>query len=479
MAAASQAAGSAAESIVVWQAQPGPQTALISCPFEDVFFGGARGGGKTDGSLGDWLSHAEEAGKYARGIFFRRTYDELEEALDRATELFTPLGAVYKASKRVWIFPNGARLKFRRLERDRDASRYQGHQYTWVCFEELTHWASPEPVDKLRACLRNGKAPVAKRFLATGNPGGVGHNWVKARYIDPAPPFTPFYDVEQEVWRVFIPSRLDDNLALQQNDPGYWKRVKASANGNEALLQAWRWGNWDIVAGGMLDDLFRRGVHVIKPFRIPDSWRVDRSFDWGDSRPFSVGWWAESDGTAAILADGRQFIFPRGTLFRIGEWYGWKGKPNQGLKMLAPDIAKGIKKREAELAYVNAGRIKAGPADGAIFNAGSIENTKSIADVMAAEGVRWTQADKSPGSRKLGWQRLREYLSASAQQPMEKPGLFIFEGCTQWIRTVPVLPRDENDLDDVDSDAEDHAGDETRYRLLARRDSVGKMEFLI
>jgi hypothetical protein len=488
MAAASRADSVAPDTVVVWQAQPGPQAALISCPIEDIFFGGARGGGKTDGSLGDWLSHQEEAGGFARGIFFRRTYDELEEALDRATELFTPLGARYKASKRVWIFPNGARLKFRRLERDRDASRYQGHQYTWVCFEELTQWASADPVDKLRACLRNGKAPVQKRFLATGNPGGVGHNWVKARYIDPAPPFTPFFDSDQEVWRVFIPSRLDDNLALQQNDPDYWKRVKASAGGNEALLQAWRFGNWDIVAGGMLDDLFRRGVHVLKPFPVPASWYVDRSFDWGDSKPFSVGWWAQSDGTPAALADGQVRHFPRGTLFRIGEWYGCvAGKPNKGLKLLAPDIAKGIKEREAKLGCVAKERIKPGPADGMIFDTGKIENTRSLADVMSANGVRWTQADKSPGSRKVGWQRLREYLSAALPKydpeerllPMEAPGLFVFENCTQWIRTVPVLPRDESDTDDVDSDAEDHAGDETRYRLLARRGQVGKMEFLI
>lgn len=478
MAKAGHAAGAVAEVVEVWAAQPGPQMALISCPYEDIFFGGARGGGKTDGSLGDWLSHVEEAGKYARGIFFRRTYDELEEALDRAHELFTPLGAKFKASKRTFIFPNGARLKFRRMERDRDASRYQGHQYTWICFEELTQWASPDPVDKLRACLRNGKAPVAKRFLATGNPGGVGHNWVKARYIDPAAPFTPFYDEEQETWRVFIPSKLDDNPALTGNDPDYWKRVKASANGNEALLQAWRWGNWDIVAGGMFDDLFKRDVHVVKPFAIPSSWRVDRSYDWGSSAPFSVGWWAESDGTRAPNG----VIYPRGTLFRIGEWYGWNGKPNKGLKMLTPDIAKGIKEREAKMPYVSKERIKPGPADGMIFDAGKNDDAKSIADVMAEGGVKWTEADKSPGSRKTRWERLREYLAASHPKfdesgqrlPMEKPGIFIFDTCANWVRTVPVLPRDESNPDDIDTDAEDHIADETGYRLMAPKPGSAK-----
>lgn len=453
----------ATEQQIVWEAQPGPQSALISCPIEDVFFGGARGGGKTDGSLGDWLSHADEAGRFARGIFFRRTYDELEEAIDRAQEIFRPLGAVWKAQKRTFIFPNGARLKFRRLERDRDASRYQGHQYTWICFEELTQWASPVPVDKLRACLRSGRAAIAKRFIATGNPGGVGHNWVKMRYIDPAPAFECFYDEEMECHRVFIPSKLDDNLALQENDPDYWKRVKASANGNEALLQAWRHGNWDIVAGGMFDDIWKRDKHVIKPFTIPDGWYIDRSFDWGSSKPFSVLWWAESDGTEATLADGTKKCWPKGTLFLFNEWYGWNGKPNTGTKRLAVDIAKQIKsKYEDKWKF----KVNPGPADSSIFD---VENGVCIAADMAKAGVRWTAADKSKGSRKNGWERIRQLLSASLQFPQEDPGIFIFDICTQWIRTVPVLPRDESEPDDVDTNAEDHHGDATRYRVSDRR----------
>lgn len=436
---------------------------LLSCPVEDVFFGGARGGGKTYGLLGDWIIHATAHGENARGIFFRRTYPELDEVQDQASRLFPLLGAVYNVGKRLWIWPNGATVKMRYLDRENDADSYQGHAYTWMAFDELTNWPNPKPIDKLRACLRSGSAPIPKSFRASGNPGGVGHNWVKARYIDPAPPFKPFFDTEAEVWRVFIPSRLEDNAALLRNDPDYWKRVKAATAGDEALEKAWRFGLWDIVAGGMFDDLWKRERHVIEPFDIPASWTVDRSFDWGSSKPFSVGWWAESDGTTA--PNGK--TYPRGTLFRIHELYGWNGRPNEGCKMLATEVADKVKEIEAGLGL----RVNPGPADDAIWDE---ENGNCIARDMAARGVVWTKAGKRPGTRKTGWEKMRKLLKAGLPKqdaaghslPMEEPGLFIFHNCAQFIRTVPVLPRDAKQTDDVDTNAEDHIADESRYRIL-------------
>jgi hypothetical protein len=229
------------------------------------------------------------------------------------------------------------------------------------------------------------------------------------------------------------------------------------------LIKAWRYGEWDIVAGGMFDDLWQPDRHVLSAFRIPSSWRVDRAFDWGSSKPFSVGWWAESDGTQA--PNGR--VYPRGTLFRIAEFYGWNGQPNQGLKMLAGDIAKQIREQEKQM--LDRGLvstcIKPGPADTSIFNT---DNGVCIADDMVKHRIEWRRADKSPGSRKTGAEKLRARLTASCQSPMEDPGMFIFDSCRQWIRCVPVLPRNPQDSDDIDSNAEDHNYDETRYRLLQK-----------
>ncbi len=234
--------------MVVWRPNPGPQTWLLQCPVEDILFGGARGGGKTDGLLGDWIQHSGRHGRHARGIIFRKTMPELEDLIERSKELYQPLGAVYHEQKKTWIFPNGARLRMRYLERDQDAARYKGHQYTWIGFEEIDTWESPEPIDKLQACLRSPhNVPCVMR--ASANPGGPGHDWVKARYITPAPPLTPFKD--GDITRVFIPSRLADNPKLSNPDK-YTAKIKAS--GPEWLVKAWLEGDWSgPPVGGIID----------------------------------------------------------------------------------------------------------------------------------------------------------------------------------------------------------------------------------
>lgn len=453
---------------VLWSPQDGPQEAFVSCPIEDVFTGGGRGGGKSDGLLGSFMKHSRQFKRYARGILFRQTYDELEEIESRALEIFQPLKAKYKLQRRTFYMPWGGRLKLRYLDRPKDAGRYQGHQYTWMGFDELTKWATPEPIDQLRACLRSA-AGVPCVFRATGNPGGPGHSWVKRRYVDPAPlGWEPFFDEENETRRVYIPSTLKDNRILQMNDPNYWKRVRASAAGNEALLRAWAEGDWDIVAGGAIDDVWHRSVHVIEPFDIPESWFIDRSLDWGSAAPYSIGIWAESDGTEAPNG----ITYPRGTLFRIYEIYGWDGKnANVGTRETAKQVAEKLKKFIFDLPYGS--RISKGPADGQIFNKEATGKGRAIIDEFKDVGIDWHKADKSPGSRKAGLETMRNRLVASTElidtSFSDEPGLFIFSNCKQFIRTVPVLTRDEADPDDVDSNSEDHVYDESRYRLSRKR----------
>jgi hypothetical protein len=71
---------------------------------------------------------------------------------------------------------------------------------------------------------------------------------------------------------------------------------------------------------------------------------------------------------------------------------------------------------------------------------------------------------------------MRDRLSATAQDDTDKPGLLVFETCRDFIRTVPPIPRDPKDPDDIDTDAEDHAADETRYRVLAADHVVHKIK---
>jgi len=236
---------------VAWQPQPGPQTALVDCPIEEVLYGGARGGGKTDGLAGSWLRHWGYHGNAARGILFRRTYDELEEVLSRLLEILPVLGAQYRAGAKTFYMPGGGPsggfLKLRYLEAERHASRYQGHSYTWLGIDEAGNFPSPAGIDRLRGTMRSTQG-VPPLLRLTGNPGGVGHAWIKERYLDPAPPMRPFRDETTGAERVYIPSRVQDNPALLDADPHYVERLKAS--GPPWLVQAWLEGDWNASADG-------------------------------------------------------------------------------------------------------------------------------------------------------------------------------------------------------------------------------------
>ena len=252
---------------VAWAPQPGPQTWLLSCPVEDILFGGARGGGKSDALLGDWLEHSGRYGAAARGILFRRSMPSLEEILARAQEIFPLVGALWVSGIKTWKFSNGARLKLRWLDRDQDADNYQGHSYSWVGIDESGTWPSPGPIDKLRATLRSA-AGVPCVMRQTANPGGVGHQWLKERYVGPSTPLVPFFDAERRVHRVFIPSKLRDNRILMQADPNYMDRIKSS--GPPWLVRAWLDGDWDASAGDSFfteDSLLLSGAPVEWPAR--------------------------------------------------------------------------------------------------------------------------------------------------------------------------------------------------------------------
>lgn len=435
---------------VVWRPQPGPQTALLSCPAFEILFGGARGGGKTDGMLGEWAVHADRYGEHAKGIFFRKTLPQLEAAIARSKVLYRPLGARWLEQKKTWIFPGGAVLKFRYLETADDAENYQGHDYTRLYFEELTNWADPAPIFMVSATLRSG-AGVPCRMLATANPGGPGHQWVKGRYIDPAPAgYKPIQDEETGEYRVFIPSKLSDNLALMRNDPGYAKRLRGA--GSEQLVKAWLAGDWNIVEGAFFAN-FSAERHIIPPFTIPKHWTRYRCFDWGSAKPFATLWLAVSDGTTRVRrTDGTSFYPPVGAVVVYREYYGMeKGKPNVGLKMPATKVAEEIKRRDG-------GDTTFGLADPAIF---AEDGGPSIADMMRQGGVVWRPADNS---RMAGWEQVRIRLEGEEGLPM----LYFFNTCTHIIRTLPALQHDEHNAEDVDSDGEDHAPDALRYGLMAR-----------
>ncbi|MCQ0042389.1 MAG: terminase family protein [Bombella sp.] len=495
---------------IVWQPLPGSQAAAISCPCNELLYEGSRGPGKTDCQVMAFRRYVGKGyGKHWRGVIFDRQYSSLDDLIAKSKLWFPQFkdGAKFLSSKGdlKWVWPNGEELLFRQITKEADYSKYHGHQYPFIGWNELTKFANPKVYDLMKSCNRSGFLPeehtpftyaidgskiwltedgkilpnIPLFIFATTNPIGPGHAWVKKRFIDVAEPG----EIVKEVTNVFNPrtQQREDIVRTQVRLFGSYKENKyldpvyvASLENekDENRRKAWLHGDWNIVAGGALDDLWKPSVHVIPRFDIPKNWLVDRAFDWGSTHPASVGWYAEANGEEIKLSNGEIFAPRRGSIIRFNEWYlAKRDAVNEGLKMSGGDIASGILEREMEMLkkkWVLTVPI-AGPADNQIFQ-NPQSDVKSIGDKMAEIGVKWTKSDKSNGSRVNGLQLIRDRLEASIRG--EGPGIYFTDNCKHAISLLPVLPRDPDKPDDVDTLAEDHLYDEVRYRVL---DSSRKM----
>jgi hypothetical protein len=452
----------------MWYPQPGHQLAAFEADWcEDLFYGGERGGGKSDFQLGWQEDGALRYGQAHRGILFRKTYAELEELQSRAMEIFPGEGAIYKTQPSAdypfsnsWYWPNGASTKMRFIEAEKDYGRYHGHSYTRIGFDEVTEYATQAPLIKMYSTLRSPfGVPCSVR--STGNPGGAGHIWVKSRYIDRAPPMTPYLDVDDGMTRMFVPSALADNVILVKQDPKYRSRIIAATNGNEALRKAWLEGDWNIVAGAFFD-CWNSKLHVVKPFSIPEEWGRIRSGDWGSARPFSFGWWAVATDPYTLESG---LVIPRGAMVRYREWYGCKdpiNEPNVGLKLTAEDVGAYILELEK-----NDPKINDAVLDPAAFTQ---DGGPSIVEriVKGARSQIWFRRADNKRVAKAGamggWDQVRARMLGDS----DGPAIYCFDTCTDSIRTIPLLQHDKLKLEDIDTEMEDHAADEWRYACMSR-----------
>jgi len=386
----------------------------------------------TDYLLGDWLQDVDKYGEAWQGIFIRRTYDDLRHAIKRSQQVFGATGdCMYKVTAKEWQWENGATLRFVYLDSSQDASRFQGHEFVWIAFDEIGQWSDDAGYLMLTACLRSSHDVPTKRIRATANPGGPGHHWVKARFIDYAPDgYKPFDDPETNITRMFIPSKVSDNKILLEKDPDYADRLKGV--GSPELVRAWLEGDWTAITGAYFSE-FSTKRHVRRPFKIPPHWLKFRAFDWGSAAPFACLWFAVSDGTIEGLG--------KGTLVVYREWYGASG-PNKGLRMRQEDVARGIIERE-ERGEI----ITYSVADPAMFKE---EGGPSIAEVFYREGVNFRRADNA---RIVGWNNIRSRLIGDDDG---YPGLVFFSTCTNCIRTVPALQHDLKKQEDIDTTGDDH-----------------------
>jgi hypothetical protein len=457
----------------LWEPQPGPQSLAIGAQFvTELMFGGARGGGKSDYLLGDFLQDIDLGDKWV-GIIFRRSYPELEELIKRAKQMYAPYGATWKVADKTFVFATGATLKMRHVDTEDDCDKYQGHQYTWIGWDELTNWPNLNSYKKIKACLRSAHEGVRfKRIRCSANPGGVGHHAVKAYFIDHAPTgmelierteMVDQYDpatglLTKQPWTttaMFIPSKVQDNKILMLNDPGYVARLHEI--GSPELVRAWLEGDWSVITGAYFPE-FSVKKHVIAPFAIPEHWVRFRSMDWGSATPFANLWHAVAS-EAYELPDGR--YIPSGALVTYRELYGWNGTPNVGLRWPATRVAQEIKKMEAK------DRITYGVIDPSAY---SNQSGPSHAERMATEGVLFRKADNN---RIGGWDMVRDRLCGLEGDPEKDYGVgqpmwYVFSTCVHIIRTLPALQHDLTDPEDCDTDGEDHAPDALRYGFMSR-----------
>lgn len=223
---------------VVWRPQP-RQREFMRRPEPEALYGGAAGGGKSDALIIEALRQVQIP--HYRGLILRKTFPQLSDLVDKSLVYYRRAfpEAQYNATSHVWVFPSGAKIYFGSMQYTKDRTNYQGKAFDFIGFDELTHFEWEEYSYMMSRNRPTG--PGTRVYLrATTNPGGVGHGWVKARFITPAPPGTPIVeafpvrmpDGTEKVLqraRVFIPSSVFDNPALLENDPDYLARRTCSS----------------------------------------------------------------------------------------------------------------------------------------------------------------------------------------------------------------------------------------------------------
>ena len=511
------------------------QEVAFNSPCDHTLYTGTRGPGKTDTQLMKFRKNVGQGyGPFWRGVILDQEYKNLDDLIMKSKRWFPAFGDgarfLNSTSQLKWVWPTGEELLFRSASKEDDYWNYHGHEYPFLGWNELTKYPTLDLYDMFMSTNRTSfepsehpvhidaeylnefgayvlvspghphaqamqLPPIKLEVFSTTNPYGPGHNAVRRRFIDPA----PYGQVVKTEIEVVNPKTRKKEMVQKSQvsifgsyienpylTPEYIATLTSEKNKNRR--KAWLTGSWDIVAGGALDDIWDKTRHVLPRFVVPHSWSIDRAYDDGSSHPFSVGWFAEADGTEAEIFDKatgefKTFCPAAGSIIQIAEWYGSEIDEvtkmpsigtNKGLKLASRKIAKGIKLREKALienGWVNS-KIYAGPADNRIRNVID-EELQTTEDIMLEEGIAWEKSDKSPGSRIVGLQLLRDRLDAAIDG--ENPAFYIMENCQASVAILPTLPRDKKKIDDVDTTSEDHPYDMIRYRVLKSQNRYAKV----
>jgi hypothetical protein len=416
------------EQNVLFHPNEGPQTDFLAAGEKDVLYGGAAGGGKSYAMLIDPLRYAHK--KAHRALILRRSMPELREMIDKSRELY-PLafqGAKFREVEKLWNFPSGAKVEFGFLERDADVYRYQGQAYSWIGFDEITHLPTEFSWNYLASRLRTTDPEIQTYLRCTANPGGVGSQWVKKRYIEPAEHNTGFTG-NDGLSRKFIPAKLADNPYLAED--GIYEQMLKSLPPiqRRQLLE----GNWDVAEGAAFVE-FDTQVHVIPPFELPIGWERVKGIDYGYAAE-SCCLWGIID-----INDGTLIIYRE--LYRKG--------------LTGEELGSIITNMELEDPFAVSGVL-----DGAAWaKTGSTGPT--VGEALLKEGHKLRRADKNRVQGKI---QIHEFLKIKENG---RPKLQIFNTCPNLIRELQSIPLSKTNPEDVDTHASDHAYDALRYMIMSR-----------
>jgi len=426
----------------------------------EIFFGGSAGGGKSHLLRWDAVDFCIHCPKLT-AVIFRRNYPQLVNNHVRPLQRTLPAEiANWNESNKEFRFANGSVLIFKHLDHISAMEDIQGWEIHYAGVDEATH-LEPEILRFIRSRMRLGDyretlekaikvnprireyADRLPRTVLASNPGGISHDYLKQNYIDPAPPETEFVD-EHGISKIFIPAKMTDNSYLDQNYAAQFAEMPEWQR--RQLVD----GDWDTIPGAFFDCWSRE--KVIPPFNIPRHWTRFRSMDWGYRTPFSVMWWAVSDGSPVVNKHGDTVVYPEGAMIGYREWYGAKkgqrGWINLGLRMEPEDVAKRMLDLEGgeDIAY--------GVADPSIWRA---DGGPSVAEKMARSGVFWQRAANERASG-----------SAMTYQRMAADQLLVFDTCEAAVQYIPQAETDEKKPEEYKKQGSDHVVDCIRYACASR-----------
>lgn len=388
------------------------QQAFIDSQAFETLFGGAAGGGKSYGQLIDGLLYALKYPK-SKQIIFRSTFADLEKSLIRTSMDLYPLSiADYNSSKHTWKFKNGSIVDFGYIQYEKDVYQYQSAEYDVIRFDELTHFTEFMYTYMISRC--RGANPYPKCIKSSTNPGGVGHNWVKERFIDIGAPnviHTCKLETGETTTRIFIPSLVQDNKFMLTYDRDYIKRLDALP---EKERRALKYGDWDIFDGQFFTE-FKRDIHVIEPFEIPKDWYIYFVMDYGLDK--LAGYWI------AVDYNNNAYVF----------------REVYESNLLVSQARDKIKEMTNEQIY-----LYLAPPD--LWNRHK-ETGKSTADIFEEGDITLY---KTNNDRIQGWLQMKEWLKPyKDEQGCMTARLKIFNTCKNLIRCLPQVQHDEKRVGDI------------------------------